>query len=86
MKTLVEKKGELEILLEGIDRGIAELIVEKLCTSKEVTFASANYDHPLKGNPHLIVKAKNAKKELLSAIGAVRSEMEEFETELKKKL
>ena len=80
-----KEKNELDMLLTGTDRGLAELIAQKLSESKDVTFAAANYTHPLKGTPHLLIKAPNAKKELFTAIGEIRRELEEFEDELKKK-
>ncbi len=78
------EKERFDVKLVGEDLGFANAIVEKLLQSKSVSFAAAEYDHPMKGNPVIRVKAKDAKKELVRAIGAVEKDMEEAKKQLEK--
>ncbi|MBI4360301.1 hypothetical protein HY572_00845 [Candidatus Micrarchaeota archaeon] len=84
MKILEEDRGSLKLLLEGVDMGVAQALAEKLLENKDVTFASAVYDHPTKRNPILHVKGKNLKKEVANAVKAVKEEGHAFEEALRK--
>ncbi|MFH1751285.1 MAG: DNA-directed RNA polymerase subunit L [Candidatus Micrarchaeota archaeon] len=86
LKTLKDEDGFLEIMITGEDAGFANLIVDRLLSSKAVTFAAASYEHPLKGNPILKIKAKDPHKELKSALKGVAGDLENFEKALKKEL
>lgn len=87
MTSLIKDEKEyLEIFLEGEDVGFTNLVAEKLLLDKDVDFAASAYDHPLKGNAVLKIKAKNPRKHLEKALKEVRKELEEFEELLAKKL
>ncbi|MGA3021037.1 MAG: RpoL/Rpb11 RNA polymerase subunit family protein [Candidatus Micrarchaeales archaeon] len=71
---------------EGVDRGIAELIKEKLSENKEVEFASVEKDHPQTGLPRLVVKSsKSAKGQVVKAIEALEEEIKDIASEMPKK-
>ncbi len=84
MKILEDEKGSLKILMEGMDIGAAQALVEQLLETKDVTFAAAIYDHPTKRNPVLHIKGKNLKKEVLKALEALQEEAHAFEEALRK--
>ncbi|MFH1106876.1 MAG: RpoL/Rpb11 RNA polymerase subunit family protein [Candidatus Micrarchaeota archaeon] len=77
-KIVSDEKDFLEIEFERQDVGFANLLVEKLLKGKSVSFAAAAYDHPLKGNSVLRIRAKDPKRELHRAAGAVADELESF--------
>ena len=78
MKILVSKKNEYVVSLDGMDLGFANWIVARLLADKDVSFASADYDHPLTGNPVLRVKGEDAKKSLLKALEWSKKQVSEF--------
>ena len=86
LKILKEEDDYLELMMMGEDLGFSTLVVEKALESKSVTFAATSYEHPLKGNPIIKIKAKDTHKELKKAIEGVKDELEKFEKELKKEL
>ena len=73
-------------MLVGEDVGFTNLIAEKLLESKGVEFAASAYEHPLRGNPILRIKAKSPHKELKTALKEVISSLDDFEKALKKEL
>ncbi len=77
-KVLQDDKDYFEAEFEKQDVGFFNLLVEKLLKSKGVSFAAAAYDHPLKGNAIVRVKAKDAKKELHKAFEETEFELEQF--------
>ncbi len=84
IEILEGEKERFDVKLLGEDLGFANAIVEKLLASKSVSFAAAEYDHPMKGNPVIRVKAKDAKKELVHAIEAVEKDLEDAKKQLEK--
>ncbi|MFQ5405707.1 MAG: RpoL/Rpb11 RNA polymerase subunit family protein [Candidatus Micrarchaeia archaeon] len=84
VETLKDEEGFLEVKLSGEDLGVASLVVERLLHNKSVAFAGAKLDHPIKGNPVITVKAKNAKKELQKAVSEVAKDMDKLQKELEK--
>lgn len=77
-KVLQDDKDYLEAEFERQDVGFFSIVVEKLLESKSVSFAAAAYDHPIKGNTILKIKAKDAKKELHKALVETEFEFEQF--------
>lgn len=65
---VVEEKESIEVLLHGIDIGMAHWLVEKLLESKAIEFASVDYVHPTKRTPLLKVKGKGCKKAVADAL------------------
>ncbi len=86
ISVLKDEKEYAEIMFKEADVGFTNLIVEKLVQSKGVTFAASAYEHPLRGNPIVKIKAKDPYKELKKAAGEVKDEIEDFEKTLKKEL
>jgi DNA-directed RNA polymerase subunit L len=86
VKIIKEEDEYLELMLKDEDVGFSNLIVEKLIESKGVLFAASAYEHPLRGNPVIKIKAKSPKKELKGAIEAVKEDIEKFSKALKKEL
>lgn len=84
MKILEDEKDHMTILLEGIDQGYAHALAEKLLENKEITFASATYDHPTLRNPILTVRGKSLKKEIQKAIQALDENSDAFKQALAK--
>jgi DNA-directed RNA polymerase subunit L len=86
IKIIEDEPKSLIIEFVGFDRGIAELIKEKVSESKDVEFASVEKDHPETGVPRLVVKAsKNAKGHVMKAIEALQDEIKELVSEIPKK-
>ena len=77
-RLIADEKEYLEAEFERQDVGFFNLVVEKLLESKGVSFAAAAYDHPLKGNTVLKVRAKDAKKELHKALEETGFELQQF--------
>lgn len=86
IKVIKDEDEQLELMLMDQDVGFTNLIVDKLVESKAVTFAASSYEHPLKRNPIIKIKAKDPHKELKKAITEVKDEIEEFQKVLKKEL
>ncbi|HLC48646.1 MAG TPA: DNA-directed RNA polymerase subunit L [Candidatus Norongarragalinales archaeon] len=86
IKVLKDEDNYLELMLMEQDVGFSNLIVSKLLETKSVTFAASSYEHPLKGNPILKIKAKSPHKELKHALKGVVEDVEEFQKALKKEL
>jgi DNA-directed RNA polymerase subunit L len=82
MKMLVSKKNEIAVSLDGMDLGFANWIVARLLEDKDVSFAAADYDHPLTANPVLRVKGDDAKKSVVAALEAARKQVKSFEKAL----
>ena len=84
VEVLKEDGDFLEVLLQGEDLGLANRIVEELLQNKSVSFAAAKLDHPIKGNPIITVKSKDAKKELSKAVASVAKDLQGIKVELEK--
>jgi DNA-directed RNA polymerase subunit L len=71
---------------EGTDRGVVELIKEKVAESKDVEFASVEKDHPEHAKVRLVVKStRNAKALVLKAIEELQEEVKELSAQIPKK-
>ncbi|OIO25593.1 hypothetical protein AUJ14_03855 [Candidatus Micrarchaeota archaeon CG1_02_55_22] len=73
---LNKEKDFLEIQFNGMDEGLANLLVEKLSASK-TDFAAYSLEHPLTGNPIVRIKASSPKEELVTALKAIEKEASE---------
>ncbi|MDE1823893.1 MAG: hypothetical protein KGI00_01110 [Candidatus Micrarchaeota archaeon] len=81
-----DEAKSLTIEFEGFDRGIPDLIKDRLLESKDVDFAGVVKEHPELGNPRLVVKAeKNARHLVLKAIEEVQEEFKELASQVPKK-
>ncbi len=74
------------VVLEFVeaDRGIAELIKDKLISNKDVSFAGVMKEHPEIGMPRLVVKADKARALVLKAVEEVQEEIKEFSSQMPK--
>ncbi len=80
-----DKQSELIVEFDGVDRGILELIKERVLEEKGVDFATVAKEHPLVGRPKLIVRSsKNAKKIVENAVEEMEGEVKELSSKLKK--
>ena len=71
---------------EGTDRGVVELIREKVAAGKDVEFASVEKDHPERTQVRLVVKStKNARTLVLKAIEELQEEVKELAAQIPKK-
>ncbi len=78
-----DEKNELHVLFKDADIGLVQLLVEKLLQEKDVEFAAVDYDHPLKHNPVLKIKAKSSPKKLLAnAAGHALKDVQDFKKAL----
>ncbi|MFH0835851.1 MAG: RpoL/Rpb11 RNA polymerase subunit family protein [Candidatus Micrarchaeota archaeon] len=84
MKIVHSEGSETHFSLQGIDLGLASVLVDKLLEDKSVSFASVDYDHPTTGVPVLKIKAKDAKASLKKAITEVKKDIQEFAKQLSK--
>jgi len=70
----------------GVDRGVVDLIREKVLGSAGVEFASIEMAHPEIGGPRLVVKStKNAKSIVLKAVEELQEEVKELASQMPKK-
>ncbi|MFA6530158.1 MAG: RpoL/Rpb11 RNA polymerase subunit family protein [Candidatus Micrarchaeia archaeon] len=85
VKILSNEKGVLEFEMVGLDVAIPELLVAKLNEEKGVEFAGFKKEHPMIGNPKIILKTK--KKDpaelVLEKIEEILEEVEAFRKEFK---
>ena len=76
----------LVVEFQGIDRGIAEAIADKLQNAEGIDFAGVEKEHPEIGNPRLVVKASKNPKALVSkAIDEILEEVEQLKVQMPKK-
>ena len=85
LKILNERDNYLELEIEdnaGDPHTIPSLISFYLNQDKTVEFAAYKPPHPLRGNPIIIIRAKNPKNAFKKAIKKAIKELEEIEREL----
>ncbi len=70
-----KEKDFIEAKLEGADEGLANMVVEKLLGRKSVKYAACSLVHPLIPTPVIRVRATDAKKELIAAVGEVEDSL-----------
>ncbi len=84
LKIIEEEPKSIILEFGGADRGIAELIKDRLINNKDVDFAGVVKEHPEIGQPRLVVKANKAKALVLKAVEEVQDEIKEFSSQLPK--
>ena len=86
LNIIEDEPKSLVVELIDADRGIAEMIKDRLLDSKDVDFVTVMKDHPEVGKPRLVVKSsKNAKGLVLKALDALDEEIKEMTSQLPKK-
>ena len=85
MNKISERTGYLEVEIiddVGDPHTIPSLVAHFLNKDEEVEFAAYKPPHPLRGNPHLIIRAKDPRKALKKAIENAIKALREVEREL----
>jgi DNA-directed RNA polymerase subunit L len=86
IKVLKDETKELMIEFDTKDLTIPDLIASELLTEDDTEFAGVSKDHPETGNVTLVLKSKkNAKSELLKAIGRIDEKISELKAQVSKK-
>ncbi len=86
LNIIAEEPKSLIVEFIDVDRGIPELVREKLSEKKEIEYAGVVKEHPEVGNPRLIIKSsKNAKPLLVKALKEVEDELEEISSQMPRK-
>ena len=81
-----DESKSLIIEFKEADRGIAELIKDKLLNKEGVEFAAVVKEHPDISNPRLVVKAsKNARTLVAKAVSEVEEDIKELASKIPKK-
>ena len=88
MNVNITKTGTemMTIEIDGARHTIPNVLREELWNDSTVTFAAYEKKHPYIGNPKLIIKSKDPKKSLLTAIKNTQSKITTFEKEITKLL
>ena len=88
MQIKIEKQDKETLILE-IDQGqhtLPNLLRKALWEDSTVSLAAYEKAHPYIGQPRLIVKSKDPKKSIMSAIKRTQTQIEEFSSEFEKAL
>jgi len=85
VKIISNEKNALEFEMVGMDTAIPQLLVTKLNADKGVEFAGFKKEHPVVGNPKIVVrtKKKDAMDVVLEKIEEIKEEVETFKKEFK---
>ena len=85
IKVIKDETKELMIEFETKDLTIPDLISGELVNEEDTEFAGVSKDHPETGNAVLVLKSKkNAKSELLKAIGRIDDQFTELKSQIGK--
>lgn len=79
-----EDKGTLIIKIEDSRHTLPNMIRRALWEDPSVTFAAYEKKHPFLGAPRLIIRAKDPKKALFTAIKKTEEDLKKFESEFNK--
>ncbi|MCL5100756.1 MAG: hypothetical protein M1122_02280 [Candidatus Marsarchaeota archaeon] len=86
LNIIEDEPKNLIIEFDEVDRGVAELIKDKLYKNKEVEFVTVMQTHPETGKPRLIVKStKNARTLVLKSLEDLQEEFKELTSQFPKK-
>ncbi len=80
VKILVNEKNTLELELSEVDQSLAQLLAEKLSSEKSVDFAAFKLEHPIIGNPKIILKTKKGDPEklVLEKLEEIKKDVADF--------
>ncbi|MEM0201304.1 MAG: RpoL/Rpb11 RNA polymerase subunit family protein [Candidatus Micrarchaeaceae archaeon] len=85
LNIIEDETKSMIIELIDADRGIADLIRDRLAEKSDIEFVSVVKTHPDVGQPRLVVKSsKNARTSILKALDEVADEIEDFAKQLPK--
>ena len=86
LNIIEDEPKSLVVELIDADRGIAEMIKDKLLGNKDVDFVTVMKEHPEVGKPKLIVKSsKNARSLVLKAVEELQDDIKELSSKIPKK-
>ncbi len=86
IKVLKDESKELMMEFDTKDLTIPDLIANELLNEDETEFAGVSKDHPETGNVVLVLKSKKqAKSELLKAIGRIDEQFADLKEQLSAK-
>lgn len=86
IKVLKDESKELMLEFDTKDLTIPDLIANELLNEDETEFAGVSKDHPETGNVVLVLKSKKqAKSELLKAIGRIDEQFADLKEQLSAK-
>ncbi len=83
-KFVEKEKDVVEVQFEGMDEGLANIVVDKLLQKKSVKQASVTLVHPLIPTPSVRVNAGDARKELVDALEETADELKKAAREAEK--
>ena len=84
VKIIEDEPKSVVIEFVDADRGVAELIKDRLTDNKDVDFAGVVKEHPEIGMPRLVVKAAKARSLVLEAVEEVQEEIRDFASQMPK--
>ncbi len=80
LNIVTNEKDTLEFYMEGERHTIANYLKEKIAEMDGVEFCAYKLDHPLDNKAKFIIKGKNPKKALETAIQQAKTELADFKT------
>jgi DNA-directed RNA polymerase subunit L len=84
LEIIKNEKDTLEFFIEGERHTLTNLLKETLSKNNDVEFVAYKLDHPIDQKARFILKAKNPKKALISAIDEIQKQINTFKTEFEK--
>lgn len=85
LNMIQDEPKNLIIEFVGVDRGVVELVKDRLLDNKDVEFATVVKEHPEVGSPRLVIKtARNARGLVSKAVEKVGEDIREFSSMLPK--
>lgn len=84
LKIIEDEPKSMILEFSQADRGIAELIKDRLTANRDVDFAGVIKEHPEIGQPRLVVKANKPKAIILKAVTEVQEEIRDFASQMPK--
>ncbi len=77
--TIIKQEKELlEFYIEGERHTLPNILREKLLKDSDVEFCAYTMDHPIENKSRFLVRGKNPKKSIESAIKEVKENLDEF--------
>ena len=84
VEVITSEKDTLEFYIDGERHTLPNLLKDKLVDNADVDFVAYKLDHPIDQKSRFIVKGKNPKKIIETAIKEIESELAEFQKAFEK--
>jgi DNA-directed RNA polymerase subunit L len=84
IEVITNEKDTLEFYIEGERHTLPNLLKETLAKNNDVEFVAYKLDHPIDTKSRFVLKAKNPKKILESAIKEIQAEIADFSKSFEK--